>query len=73
MTKVAEELIRKALKLAPIDRATLIEELLSSLDKPDSGLDAMWAKEAEDRLGAYRAGEIEATPANEVFAELGRT
>ncbi len=27
----------------------------------------------EDRLSAYRAGEIEAVPANEIFAEFGRT
>lgn len=72
MTEVAEKLIREALKLAPIERATLIEERLSSLDKPDPGLDAKWAQEAEDRLDAYRAGKIEAIPASEVFSELGR-
>lgn len=36
MTEVAEKLIREALKLAPIERATLIEELRSSLDKSGS-------------------------------------
>jgi len=72
MTEVAEKLIREALQLDPVERATVIEELLSSLDRPDPGLDAKWAKEAEDRLSGFRAGEIEAIPANEVFAELGR-
>lgn len=72
MTEVAEKLIREALQLAPADRAAVIEELLSSLDRPDPELDAKWAKEAEDRLSGYRAGEIQAIPVNEVFAELGR-
>ena len=73
MTEVAEKLLREALRLDPVERATLIEELLSSLDKPDAELDAKWAREAEDRVCAYRAGEIEAIPANEIFAEFGRT
>ncbi len=72
MTEVADKLIREALRLDPAERAAVIEELLSSLDRPDPDLDAQWAKEAEDRLSGYRAGAIEAIPANEVFAELGR-
>ena len=72
MTEVAEKLIREALGLDPVDRAAVIEELLSSLDRPDPDLDAKWARESEDRLSGYRAGEIEAIPASEVFAELGR-
>lgn len=43
-----------------------------SLDKPDPELDALWLKEAERRLAAYRAGELGAVGADEVFAELGR-
>ena len=72
MTEVVDKLIREALQLDPAERAAVIEELLSSLDRPDPELDARWAKEAEDRLSGYRAGEIAAIPANEVFAELGR-
>lgn len=72
MTEVADKLIREALGLNPVERALVIEELLSSLDKPDAELDSKWAKEAEDRLGAHEAGEIESIPADQVFAELGR-
>ena len=72
MTEIADKVIREALQLDPAERAAVIEELLSSLDKPDAELDAKWAKEAEDRLSAYRAGEIEGIPADEVFAELAR-
>lgn len=72
MTDVAKKLIREALRLDPAERALVIEELLSSLEGPDLALDANWAKEAEDRLVSYRAGELESIPANVVFAELGR-
>lgn len=43
-----------------------------SLDKPDSSLDAAWLKEAEDRLAAYRAGDLAAADADQVFRELGK-
>jgi predicted nucleotidyltransferase len=33
---------------------------LDSLDQPDATLEALWAKESEDRLGAYRRDEIKA-------------
>ena len=71
MSASAETLLRQALQLPPIDRAALVESLITSLDKPDSELDALWLKEAEDRMAAYRAGEIEAIDADQVFAELG--
>ena len=71
MSASAETLLRQALQLPPIDRAALVESLITSLDKPDPELDALWLKEAEDRMAAYRAGEIEAIDADEVFAELG--
>lgn len=70
MTEIAEQLYRQALNLSPIERAALAEELLSSLDATDSKIDELWAKEAEDRLRAYRAGELEAYSADEVFSEL---
>jgi putative addiction module component (TIGR02574 family) len=70
MSASAETLLRQALQLPPIDRAALVESLIISLDKPDSELDAIWLKEAESRMAAYRAGEIEAIDADEVFAEL---
>lgn len=73
MTTVAEKLISEALRLEPVERAAVIEELLSSLDRPDAELDQKWASEAEDRLRGFRSGEIEAIPADQVFAELGRT
>ncbi|MCF8078919.1 MAG: addiction module protein [Desulfobacterales bacterium] len=31
---------------------------MNSLEKPDRGLDELWAKEAEDRIDAYEKGEL---------------
>jgi putative addiction module component (TIGR02574 family) len=70
MSASAETLLRQALQLPPNDRAALVEELITSLDKPDPELDALWLKEAESRMAAYRAGELGVVDAEEVFAEL---
>lgn len=72
MATSAETLLRQALQLSPHDRAALVEVLITSLDKPDPGLDSLWLKEAESRMAAYRAGELGAVDAEEVFAELGK-
>jgi hypothetical protein len=34
------------------------------------GIDARWAREAEDRIDAYDRGEIAAFPIDEVFSSL---
>jgi len=73
MTDAAKKIFQEAMKLPSIERASLIEELLSSMDKPDAKLDNLWTKEAENRLTAYRRGEMESYPADEVFSELGRS
>lgn len=72
MAASAKNVLDQALKLPANDRAALVENLILSLDKPDPTLDALWLKEAEDRLNAYRSGEIAAVDATEVFAELGK-
>ena len=44
-----------------------------SLDEPDVPVDALWAKEAEDRLTAYRRGEVGAVALSDVFAKYQET
>jgi putative addiction module component (TIGR02574 family) len=70
MSKLGKELMAVALKLPASERAVLADELLHSLDKTDPEIDALWAKEAEDRLAAYDRGEIEAIDADAVLAEM---
>jgi putative addiction module component (TIGR02574 family) len=65
-----EQVRKDALALPLVERAALTDELLSSLDRPDPRVDALWAQEAEDRLAAFEAGEMEAIPAEDVFAEF---
>jgi putative addiction module component (TIGR02574 family) len=60
MMTPAEALSTQVDKLPPQERMQLVEHILDSLDQPDATLEALWAKEAEDRLGAYRRDEIKA-------------
>lgn len=66
----AEQILHDSISLSPIERAAIAEELLSSIDRPDAQVDALWAAEAEARLTAYDVGNMEAIPAAEVFNEL---
>ena len=56
----AKTIIKQALSLRPSEKAELIDKLLSSLDLADKEIDALWAKEAEDRIDAYEQGQIKA-------------
>lgn len=73
MTSQAKELMALATALSPDERIALVEEILSSLDQPDAAIDRLWAKEAEDRLSAYRRGEIKAVDLDEVLAKYRKT
>jgi putative addiction module component (TIGR02574 family) len=69
MTTTAEALSAEAVKLPPEERMEVVERILDSLDEPDAALDALWAKEADDRLAAYRRGEVKAVALSEVIAK----
>lgn len=71
MSKNREEVLADALELSPIERAELIEQLLSSFEFPESKtIDDLWAKEVEDRIGAYEEGKLTSTPAKKVFDKI---
>lgn len=70
MSELAEKLIEQALGLSAEERAAVAERLLTSLEPELSGIDLLWAQEAEDRLDAYERGEIKAIPAEEVFNSI---
>jgi putative addiction module component (TIGR02574 family) len=69
MTEKAKALLAEAARLPAAERIALVEEILASLDRPDGGVDALWAREAEDRLAAFRRGEIEAADLEAVLAK----
>ena len=69
MTPTSETLSAQAAQLAPEERIQLVERILNSLDQPDAALDVLWANDANDRLAAYRRGEIKAVGLPDVIAK----
>jgi putative addiction module component (TIGR02574 family) len=69
MTDAAKKISAAAKNLPAVDRLEIVEDLLASLDAPDEAVDHLWAKEAEERLAAYRRGEITTEPLANVLAK----
>lgn len=72
MSETAKTLSARARELPPAERLQLVDDILGSLDEADPALDRLWAQEAEDRLAAWRRGEIRAIPLDEVLRKYGR-
>ena len=71
MSRDPKEIAAEALELPLAARAELASQLLDSLDElSDDESDALWAQEAERRYAEYKAGNIEAVGAGELFARL---
>jgi len=68
MSGDSNQILKNALGLPAIERAKIVDRLLSSLDQPDREIDALWRKEVEDRLKAYQQGKIKAVPLKEVLS-----
>jgi putative addiction module component (TIGR02574 family) len=69
MSERTKDLERQVLELSPAERLELVDGILASLDRPDEFLDALWYREAEDRLAAYRRGEIKTVSMDEVLSK----
>ena len=69
MSKATQVIVEQASQLFANEKIELIDALLASVDKPDVEIDALWAKEAEDRLAAYSAGTIKTLDLNQVLAK----
>ncbi|MCL0067065.1 addiction module protein [Thermodesulfovibrionales bacterium] len=65
----AKQMLENVLTLPPVEKANLIDRLLSSLDQPDEHIDALWRKEVEDRINAYKAGQIKSVSLEEVMSK----
>ena len=71
MSKVGEQILAEALKLPPVERAELIENLFFSFEFPSRKIiDELWAQEVENRIDAFERGEITTSSAEEVFAKI---
>ena len=69
MSNKAKTLTEQACALPPQDRIALVEDVLESLDRADPDLDRLWAREASDRLAAYRGGELAARDLRDIIAK----
>jgi len=64
-------LANEALKLPPLERAQLIDALWSSLDPAEqNAIDKAWLLESQDRLAAFRAGQLEAIDGEEALRSI---
>ena len=73
MTAQGKKILADALALPPTERASLVEEILSSFDFPSrQEVDQLWANEVEDRIDAYDRGEMPSHSAEEVFDRIDR-
>lgn len=73
MTATAEQVLKQALGLPPVDRAELIERLFQSFDQAaDRRVDAAWSEEMESRIDAYDQGKVAAASAEDVMARINR-
>ena len=65
-----DEFTRQALGLGVHERARLAERLIESLDElSEEEAAEVWATEADRRLRAYRSGEVQGVPAEQVMRD----
>ena len=69
MSVETQEILDRALGLPAVEKARIVDELLSSLDRPDEVIDALWRKEVEDRIKAYNAGTLKSVSLDEVLSK----
>ncbi|MFP4310297.1 MAG: addiction module protein [Desulfococcaceae bacterium] len=48
---VTERILKEAAALGPAEKARLIDQLISSLDRPDAEIDRLWAEDPERPVG----------------------
>ncbi len=62
-----KKILQQFMKLPPLEKANIIDQLLKSLDEPDPSVDKLWAEESENRIDAYESGELKTLTEEEVF------
>lgn len=71
MTLTKEQIMTEAMKLDPVDRETLAEDLLLSVGGDDRAqIDKAWLAEAYRRDSALAAGKTTARPVDDVIRRL---
>jgi putative addiction module component (TIGR02574 family) len=64
-------LANEALKLPPLERAQIIDALWRNLDPSEqNAIDHEWVVESQDRLAAFRAGQLSAINGEDVLQAI---
>lgn len=70
MSSQIDELLSASMNLTIEERAQLAGRLLLSIENPsDAEVERLWLDEAELRLNAFRRGDSQTIPAEEVFRQ----
>lgn len=64
------ELIAEAVALPVEERTRVVENLLSSLNPPETEIDVAWTAVARRRLDDLRSGKVTAVPGEAVFDRI---
>ena len=72
MSTKTKEILNQALGLPPVEKARLVDCLLSSLDKPDEAIDNLWREEVEKRVAAYQAGKLTSVSLKQALSKYQR-
>ncbi len=73
MSTLLDDLQRQVRGLTPSEKATLARILIEELDPArDAEAEQMWIAEAQRRYEAYRNGELDALPGDEVMTRARR-
>ena len=62
------EIINEALTLKPQERYAIIENLVQSLNQPNSEIDKLWVEESTKRVQAIKDGTLKTVSYEDVFA-----
>jgi hypothetical protein len=64
---IKKNVLNEVMHLKPQEKFFLIELLVTSLDRPDKGINAIWLEEAQKRLKAHRSGLTRKITANKIL------
>jgi putative addiction module component (TIGR02574 family) len=71
MSPTAQNILEEALSLPPLERAGLIERLLTSFDRQSrTAIDTAWGIVAENRIDTYDTGKSETLSLTESRARI---
>ena len=71
MPKHSKKILAEAIELPPVERAELVENLLTRFEfQSRKKIDALWAEEVEERIDAVERGDMAAILARDVFGEI---